>query len=238
MPHLAIFDIDGTIFRSSLLIELTDALVAEGVMPKGVSKEYARARERWLDREGSYEAYIDAVVVAFEGRIKGVRRDRFMRVARKVVARSGKRVYRYTRDLVRDLKRKGYFLLAISNSPRDVLVPFCRAWGFDKVYGRIYGTDAKGRFTGKTSYLDLISDKSKILSRAIEKEKLTLKRSVGVGDSEADIPFLAMVERPICFNPNAKLLAAAKRRGWKVVVERKDVVYGLDASHRVLNRGV
>jgi hypothetical protein len=30
---LAIFDIDGTVFRSSLLIELTDALVRDGVLP-------------------------------------------------------------------------------------------------------------------------------------------------------------------------------------------------------------
>ena len=55
MKKVAIFDIDGTIFRSSLLIELTDALVAERVMPKSVANEYARARSEWLDREGSYD---------------------------------------------------------------------------------------------------------------------------------------------------------------------------------------
>jgi len=225
MKKVAIFDIDGTIFRSSLLIELADALVRDGVMPKSVASEYARARSKWLDREGSYEEYIGAVVKAFEKRIKGVPRARFLRVANKVVALSGKRVYRYTRDLVSDLKRKGYYLLAISNSPRDILVPFCKEWGFDKVYGRIYETGRTGRFTGKTQYLDLISDKAKILMRAVEKEGLTLQGSVGVGDSEADIPFLKLVETPICFNPNKKLYAAAKRKKLKVVVERKDVIY-------------
>ena len=30
MKKVAIFDIDGTVFRSSLLIELTDALIQEG----------------------------------------------------------------------------------------------------------------------------------------------------------------------------------------------------------------
>jgi phosphoserine phosphatase len=53
---------------------------------------------------------------------------------------------------------------------------------------------------------------------------------VGVGDTESDIPFLKLVDRPICFNPNRKLYAAAKRHGWKVVVERKDVIYKIENS--------
>jgi len=56
---------------------------------------------------------------------------------------------------------------------------------------------------------------------------LTLKGSVGVGDTESDIAFLKMVEKPICFNPNQKLYQYAKRAGWKIVVERKDVIYHL-----------
>lgn len=222
---LAIFDIDGTIFRSSLLIELTEALVRDGVMPKKTSAAYARARTRWLDREGSYEEYIGAVIKAFEGRIKGLPSDLFQRAADEVTMKLGKHVYRYTRDLIRELRKKKYCLLAISNSPTVVLQAFCKEWGFDKVYGRIYEVDVNGRFTGKTEHLDLISDKAKIVKRAVEKEGLTLKGSIGVGDSESDIAFLKLVENPICFNPNQKLFAAAKRKKWKVVVERKDVVY-------------
>ncbi len=225
MKKVAIFDIDGTIFRSSLLIELMEAFVREGVLPATTRNVYAKARAKWLDREGSYEDYIGGVVRAFETRIKGVPEKTFLRVAHRVVAASGKRVYRYTRDLVRELHRKGYFVLAVSNSPKIILDPFCKRWGFDKVYGRVYETDARGRLTGKTAYLDLISDKAKILKRAVAHNNLTLTDAIGVGDSEGDIPFLKIVAHPICFNPNRKLFTAAKRHGWKVVVERKDVIY-------------
>jgi len=34
-----------------------------------------------------------------------------------------------------------------------------------------------------------------------------------------------MVDKPIAFNPNSKLYRYAKRAGWKIVVERKDVIY-------------
>ena len=57
------------------------------------------------------------------------------------------------------------------------------------------------------------------------KENLTLENSYGVGDTDGDYSFLELVENPICFNPNEKLLRHAKRNKWRVVVERKDVIY-------------
>jgi len=71
----------------------------------------------------------------------------------------------------------------------------------------------------------LISDKAKVLERAVQKEGLTLEGSIGVGDTEGDITMLSKVEQPICFNPNQLLYNEAKKQGWKIVVERKDVIY-------------
>ena len=56
---------------------------------------------------------------------------------------------------------------------------------------------------------------------------MSFKGSIGVGDTESDVAFLKLVERPICFNPNKKLYDYAKRKGWEVVVERKDMIYFL-----------
>ncbi|MBI5071903.1 HAD family phosphatase [Candidatus Falkowbacteria bacterium] len=225
MKKVAIFDIDGTIFRSSLLIELVEAMIAEGLFPANLRKVYARDYKNWLDRKDIYDKYISGVVQAYNKNIKGVSRDKFLKVAKKVIAFHHNRVYRFTRDLVRDLKKKNYYLLAISHSPREIVESFGKKIGFNKVYGRIYSTDRRGKFTGEMLFLDLISDKAKILARAMEKENLTLRGSVGVGDTESDIRFLKMVDRPICFNPNKKLYDYARRAGWEIVVERKDVIY-------------
>jgi len=224
MKKVAIFDIDGTVFRSSLLIELTDALVQEGIFPSKVRKIYVRAYKNWLDRKSPYKDYINAVIKGFDGNIKGVKYEEFSKVAKKVAAFHKNRIYRYSSDLVKNLKKKNYYLLAISHSPQKVVKEFGKKLGFNKIYGRIFETDRQKRFTGKMLYPELIFDKAKILKRAIEKEKLTLKGSVGVGDTETDIGFLKMVERPICFNPNRKLYQYAKRAGWKIVIERKDVI--------------
>jgi len=230
MKKVAIFDIDGTIFRSSLLIEVTEALIQEELFPKKTAAVYATSFKNWIDRKDSYEKYIWDVVAAFEKNIVGVRHDDFARISKEVVNFHKNRVYRYTRELVGELKKKEYYILAISHSPKELVDAFCKNFGFNKVYGRVYEVGENGRFTGKTLYADLINNKASILDRAVQKEGLTLVNSVGVGDSEGDITFLSKVKKPICFNPNSKLYQHAKKAGWKVVVERKDVIYILNSK--------
>ncbi len=225
---VAIFDIDGTIFRSSLLIELVESLVEEGIFPNTAIKEYENKKIKWLDRESDYESYIRAVVETFMKHIRGVPFSDFDRVAKAVAAKYKNRTYRYTRDLVQTLKKKNYYLLAISHSPKGIVESFGKALGFDKVYGIFYELGPTERFTGNIIDLHLIMNKAAILKRAVLKENLTLTGSIGVGDTESDIPLLEGVEHPICFNPNEKLYKYAKRQGWDVVVERKDVVYKIN----------
>ncbi len=227
MKKVAIFDVDGTIFRSSMVIELVETMMEEGIFSKKASEEYEKEYLKWFEREGSYEEYINAVVRVFMKNIKGVHYGTFIDVARSVTERQSKRVYRYTRDLIKELKKDGYYLLAVSQSPKTAVDGFCKNLGFNKVYGRLFEIDAQDLFTGEIIDEHLIVDKAGIVQRAVGKEGLTLEGSIGVGDTEGDISLLELVENPICFNPNSNLYEHAKRMGWKVVVERKDVIYSL-----------
>lgn len=224
---VAFFDIDGTVFRSSLLIELVERFVDAGVFPPAVREQYAESYAAWVHRTGSYEAYIADVVAAFLTHIRGVHYGTLADVGREVVRDHGRKVYRYTRDLIQELKSEGYFLVAISQSPKTILDDFCADYGFDKVYGRMYEIGPRDLFTGVVLEEPLIANKAHILERVFEHNTLSRKRSIGVGDTEGDIPLLERVDRPICFNPNQALYAHALQHGWKVVVERKDVIYEL-----------
>jgi len=224
---VAIFDVDGTIFRSSLLIELVEEMVACGLFPKDARRHYQKAHTKWKNREGGYAEYIDAIIETFYKHIKGIHYSDFADASERVVARQGKHTYRYTRDLLKKLKRQGYFLLAVSHSPKTILDQFCPKLGFDKTYGIVYETGPEDRLTGDIADKHLILNKGNIVKRAVEKEGLTFDGSVGVGDTESDISFLELVGRPICFNPNSQLYRHARINNWEVVVERKDVIYEL-----------
>ena len=225
--RVAIFDVDGTIFRSSLLIEVVEALIEAEAFPESTRKEFEQQRLQWLDRDGDYQAYIDAVVRAFRKHLKGISYEVLEEAGKRVAELHGKQTYRYTRELLKELKAKNYFLLAISHSPKLVLDQFCPRLGFDKTYGMMYEVGPQDLFTGAILDEHLIGNKANIVKRAVERENLTLAHSVGVGDTESDVPFLELVAKPICFNPNKKLYRYAKLEKWKVVIERKDVIYQL-----------
>ncbi len=228
MQKVAFFDVDGTVFRSSLLIELVNALILEGIFPKEAEEDFIDAREKWHNREGEYKDYINAVAATFEKHIKGVHYGELADIGRQVVIRKRHQVYRYTRDLITNLKADNYYLVAISHSPKTVVDNFCLQYGFDKIYGRLYEIGPQDRFTGITTNEHLISNKANIAKRVFEHNpNLTSKDSLAVGDTDNDISLLETVDFPICFNPNEVLYNYALRMKWEVVVERKDVIYHL-----------
>lgn len=225
---VAFFDIDGTVFRSSLFIELVKSLIDEGVFPSEATEEFRDKYENWRNREGSYGDYCKTVVNTFVEHIRGVHYGELADIGRLVVAKQRRHVYRYTRDLIDNLKADGYYLVAISNSPKTLLDDFCHEYGFDKVYGRLYEIGPQDRFTGVITNSHLINNKANILKRVFEHNpNLSNKETLAVGDTETDIPILEMVTYPVCFNPNKILYKHARRMKWEVVVERKDMIYHL-----------
>jgi HAD superfamily hydrolase (TIGR01490 family) len=223
---LAVFDIDGTIFRSSLVIELIDILIAQGVFPSVAQKEIQAEYLAWKNRHGSYEAYINKVVKIYVKYIAGKSFAQVNAGAKKVIALQKDRVYRFTRDLIVSLKKKGYMLVAISGSPNYIVEKYAKAVGFDLFFGTELEVVA-GKFTGKVANIESATNKAKILKSLAEKYNANLKNCLAVGDTDGDIEMLKLVGKPIAFNPNLHLAKYAKKNKWKTVVERKDVVYSV-----------
>lgn len=222
---IAIFDIDGTIFRSSLLIELQLDLVKYGIFPEIARKELEGVYIAWLNRKGSYDRFISEVIASYRKRIAGCHEKDVKEVAKLVIRQHKERVYKYSRELIKKL-RKNYLLIAISGSPREIVREFNRYWKFNEFFATQYEIGKNRQFTGNILYTP-VGNKKNILLNFVKENNLTLINSLGIGDSESDISFLELVSRPIAFNPNNKLYITAKRRHWEVVVERKDVIYFL-----------
>ncbi|MCL4406222.1 MAG: HAD-IB family phosphatase [Patescibacteria group bacterium] len=223
---IAVFDIDGTLFRSSLAIEFFDTLVEEGLCPVKYLKKYVQAYNNWVNRQASFEEYTAEFITAMDKSLAGLRKKDLIRISKKVADFHQYRIYRYTRDLLLDLQAKKYFTIAISFSPKIIVQEFCKLWHFDEVSGYAVSFDQNDRVVYRGSD-ELEWDKAKTLKRILKEKRLSLEGSVGVGDTQDDIRFLKMVEHPLCFNPNIKLYKYAKRVGWPVIVERKDVIYNL-----------
>jgi HAD superfamily hydrolase (TIGR01490 family) len=219
---LAIFDIDGTIFRRSLMVELMKELVYDGIFPKEAENQVEKEYHDWVNRKCSYQLYIDKVVGVFKEMIKGCRQDEVVKSGIKVIQYFRDRRYVYARNLLEEL-RETHFLLSISGSPIEVVDEYNKYLKFDKIIGTIFEVDAEGRYTGEI-LLNGAREKEKIFDKFLKENNIDLKGSVGIGDTEYDSAFLNRVERPIAFNPNGNLVKIAKEKGWEMVIEKKDII--------------
>jgi HAD superfamily hydrolase (TIGR01490 family) len=225
---LALFDIDGTIFRSSLLIELINGLVEDRIMPLTAKKEVEREFKAWLDRKGDYETYIKKVIAIHLKYIAGKSYVEVTASAQQTIQNLRHRVYRFTRDLIKSLQNKNYHLVTISGSPTYIVSKYAKMMGFKGFFGSEYEVK-NGVFTGKVLNLETFYKKALVLKKYLDDKnlKVDFKNSIAVGDTESDIPMLSLVGHPIAFNPNGELAKYAKKKGWEVVVERKDAIYSL-----------
>jgi HAD superfamily hydrolase (TIGR01490 family) len=223
---LAVFDVDGTLFRRGLLPALTRRLVNEGVFSEQVREELSRDYYAWVERRGSYDTYDRLVVDLFLRELKGVTVANLQRCARAEVEAHGRRLHMYTRDVALRLKQAGYQLVAISGSPQEILDLFLKPLGFDRSWGTVLAQDAQGYYTGEVLHYPF-KNKRQVLEEFLKEANIALEGSVGMGDTLSDVGFLEMVWTPIAFNPNRDLLEVARQRGWPIVVERKDVIYNL-----------
>lgn len=225
---LAIFDIDGTIFRSSLLIELIKELVNVGLFPLVALKELEDDFDAWVQRKGPYGKYVEQVVRVYLKYIAGLKFTEVEEAARRVVNKEKNRVYRFTRNLIEELKTKDYYLVVISGSPEYIVDIFAQTLGFDASFGQRHEV-IEGVLTGQTLERDTVERKEKVVERLIESTGLRfdLAQSIAVGDSMGDLTLLETVGYPIAFNPEFKLAEIAKGNGWRIVVERKNAIYDL-----------
>ncbi|MEK9174258.1 MAG: HAD-IB family hydrolase [Patescibacteria group bacterium] len=225
---VAIFDIDGTIFRKNLHFELINQLAWLKVFPMEVRHTLTEVYSNWIKHEGTYEDYRRALVDLYAKHIKGCAREDVIKAAQMVVPFHAKRTYVFSEALIKKLRKEGYHLLVISGSPIEIVEEYNKQYlKFDAVYGSVYETDDEGMYTGRAIF-EPSRMKDKIVEKHIQEHKLTLDDSYGIGDTESDSSFLGLVAHPIAFNPNQNLKALAEKNGWRIVVEKKDVIYELN----------
>lgn len=226
----AVFDIDGTLFRSSLYRELAHEMMRSGLIKnQNFINDIQVKRLRWHDRE-STEAYMEydmAVASGVDAMLTTISVDDYEAAVRRTVAANTSKVYSYTRNLIRQLKSRGYILIAVSGSPESLVEQFALRYGFDFWVGQ-HWVKKGNTFTGEI--IKTHTDKHLIVERLVEQYALTYDESYAIGDSEGDISILSAVVHPIAFNPTIGLLEAATKNGWDILIERKNVVYELQKS--------
>ncbi len=229
---VAVFDIDGTLYRWQLFHELVEELTRAEVFPDSTFREVDTAWNDWRGGELHFHGYESLVIETLMKYLPLIPVKTFEAACDKVIAQSSHKLHAYPKKLLAKLKKEGYTIVAISGSQQELLDRFAKKHGIDIAIGAVYERK-DGRFTGETSRMT-IGRKAAILREIVDEHGFTLEESVAIGDSEGDIELLSAVEKPIAFNPSEGLFEQARTVGWPIVVERKNIAYCLERKDDAL----
>ena len=97
MSKAAFFDIDGTLFRNSLLIEHFLKLVDEGILDKKIwTDEIGPLYSKYENRQGAYEDYLEKSALAYQRAMVGLNKEIVDKYAEIVLNENRNKVYNIT----------------------------------------------------------------------------------------------------------------------------------------------
>lgn len=227
----AFFDIDGTIFRGSLLISHFKTLRKYGMVASVDCVEVDKLEKQWLDREINYEEYLTELVEVYRKAITGISKEDMKFTAKMTVQKEGNQLYNYTRDRLKWHNDQGHKVVLISGSPDYLVNPLSVFFDVPCIaIGTRYLTDKKGQYTGETLPMWDSASKEKTIESLEASLCIDLKNSYAYGDTTGDLAMFKKVGNPVAINPNLRLINAIKKDNMKVkvILERKDVAWEVD----------
>jgi HAD superfamily hydrolase (TIGR01490 family) len=236
----AFFDIDGTIFRNSLMIEHFIKLINfEVIDPEIWYTKVKKVYDEWEKRHGDFEQYLETLAGVYLENLKGVNKLYIEFIADHVINVNGDMVYKYSRNQIEWHKKQGHKVFFISGSPDFLVSKMAEKYGATEFRGTLYLVDEDNKFTGEIVKMWDSESKKRVIKELIKKYDVDLENSYAYGDTTGDLSMLRMMGNPIAINPN-RLLLESIREDKKlseraiIIVERKDVIYKLDPNVEVL----
>lgn len=230
----AFFDIDGTFYRDSLLIEHFKKLIKYEIISPSVWHEQVKHTfEDWDKRQGNYDDYLLDVSKIYVEHLTNVSKEDIEFIAKQVIRIKADRVYKYTRQQIGWHLENDYKVIFISGSPDFLVSKMAEKYNASDYCGSTYHIDDDGLFTGKVQPMWDSVNKEKTIKAMVEKHHIDLTESYAYGDTNGDLTMFKCVGNPVAINPAKELLTAISehedlREKTRIVIERKDVIYQID----------
>lgn len=237
----AFFDIDGTLFRNSLMIEHFKKLIKyEVIDPRvwhGRLKDYY---SEWEKRYGDFNDYMDELVKIYVKELRGINKSYIEFVASQVINMNWDKVYRYTRSRINWHRQEGHMIFFISGAPDFLVEKMAEKYNVTAYKATQYIVDENNNFTGEVLSMWDSENKQRSINQLVYSYQVDLDKSFAYGDTTGDLSMLKIVGNPVAVNPVKKLLQAIKKdenlsKKARIIIERKDVIYRTTPEVEILD---
>lgn len=228
---IGFFDIDDTLTQGNTTIAFARFLHVSRALNPGSWEAIESDYVRYKKSDKSHAAYLGFARDVLEHFAEGVAfmsEDSVLDHSRHFLGQAlegkieGYKILPFAHELVHTIKRNGT-TVAISGSPREVLIPLAEHLGFDFLEATTF-TMYNGFFSGAVDInLALGENKKLVVARYLEVLK-HISSSYAFGDTEHDIPMLEVVGNPYILGSNTHLQQIGREKGWKVFPNGEGVV--------------
>jgi HAD superfamily hydrolase (TIGR01490 family) len=213
----AFFDVDNTLMRGASIYHFARGLAARGMFgPRDLARlTWGQLAFRMRGTENS--DHIDAAREAALAFVAGHKVADIVRLGEEIYDDTmAGRIWAGTRELTQRHLQAGQRVWLVTATPVELANILARRLGLTGALGTV-SESADGVYTGKLVGGLLHGEVKAAAVRALaRREGLDLSRSSAYTDSFNDMPLLQLVGHPNVVNPDAELLAEARRRNWPV----------------------
>ncbi|MDK2564309.1 HAD-IB family hydrolase [Romboutsia sedimentorum] len=236
----AFFDIDGTLYRDSLMVEHFKKLIKYDIIDQKAWYEHARDTFMdWDKRQGNYDDYLDDVCELYVSSLIGLDKTCIDFTSDQVIKLKSDRVYKYTRSRIKWHLDNNHIVIFISGSPNFLVEKMASKYNVTDFIGSDYVFENE-IFNGTVIPMWDSSSKNTAIDEFVKKYNVDLSTSFAYGDTNGDINMLRRVGNPIAINPTKELINHIANdekisKCTKIIVERKDIVYSLSSNVDILD---
>lgn len=214
---VAFFDLDKTVVGKPAMVAFARPLYRAGFIDRRLVAlaawnhfqfRFARSSPARMER---FKAQAMRIVVGWEAeRLQAVIRE-------SLPAALAPAVYQGARDLIEGHRAAGRQVWLVTAEPREITEPMVEFLGVDGCISSEAEVGADGRYTGLAHRWVYGPTKAVAIAEEAERRGFDLAGSYAYSDSATDLPMLELVGHPVCVNPDRRLAAVARQRGWDVV---------------------
>ncbi len=218
-PVVAIFDIDKTVLPGFTIIDFARFLSEQGRF----SMESMQTIDELLrvKHTMTYNEFADRIVETYAQGIKGQSVEDVAGQSELFWKDRFKTIFPYVHTVFASLEEVGARRVAISGSTEESLAPFLRAFGFDQDSVTTKMVCEHGVYTGEVRLNAASEERKREIVSELFGHIPPGTRTIGFGDSVADLAFLERVDTAVVIGKDEDLLKVGSLRGWSHIPNPK-----------------